>query len=361
MSKELSLDLPLMLRGTCFMSYRNVDLYESVKSYVKAAIYLLKESDSDSFLPDLPISRFIFRREEIEALPEYQECLLILKKDPVIFDQFNEMVGVGLAGSRSVPVETFMLHIPQLLGIYNELFEFNEVLFEMEYAKLEDTFYNDEITFEVIVPLQGPRFSEPVMLENNLEIVWVNSKNLKSVLDKGINGLDECWAIRTSYSLPKRIGDRKSNLEEEKENDAIRELTNESAERVIIALRVFCNFTYNYCHIYPATILHRATSLLFPRVRPFRIRYAPDYSFTSIYEKEFTEPFQKFWRMFGAQGVMDRRFIGVAARRFSFAHERYNWQDKIIDLLIAAEALFFCDQGEKSELSYRLCLRASFF
>jgi hypothetical protein len=65
--------------------------------------------------------------------------------------------------------------------------------------------------------------------------------------------------------------------------------------------------------------------------------------------------------MFGAKGVTDRRFIGIAARRFSFAHERYNWQDKIIDLLIAAEALFFCDQGEKSELTYRLCLRASFF
>jgi hypothetical protein len=357
------------------MNYHNLELHEKVKSYVKAAIqYITEAADLPSSQSEPITSRLIFLRKEFETLPEYQECLLTFKNHPAVFDQFNRLTGIGMAGSCSWPVETFMLHLPQLLGIHNEICEFNEAFFEEGYSKLEETFYSDEISFEVIAPLQGPKFNELIKLEDNLEICLVNVKDLTPIIDNdsikrkdkvNLLDLETCWAIRTSYRLPKILGhnedDREKRYEQDKENEEKREYTNEIVEQVVIALRLYSYYTDRFSDIYPATILHRARSLLFPQKKTFRIRYFPDFSFTWNYNSEFTKTFQKFWYSFRAKSVIERKFIGVAARRFSFAHERYNSQDKIVDLLIAAEALFLCDQGGIGELRYRLSLRAAFF
>jgi hypothetical protein len=58
------------------------------------------------------------------------------------------------------------------------------------------------------------------------------------------------------------------------------------------------------------------------------------------------------------------KFLGLAMRRISYAHERHRIEDKLIDLLIAAEALFLRDAGSETyrgELQYRLAQRAGFF
>lgn len=357
------------------MDRQNIELRESVKSYVKAAIKYAREvADAQSSDFEFTTSSLLFIRKDFDKIPEYQRCFQRFGKDPVVFGQFNQLTGVGFARSRSWPLETFMLHLPQLLGIHNEICEFNEAFFEEGYSKLEETFYNDEISFEVIAPLQGPKFSELIKLEDNLEICLVNVKDLTPIIDNdsikrkdkvNLLDLETCWAIRTSYKLPKILGDNEDDREkrnqQDKENEEKREHANEIVEQVVIALRLYSYYTNRFSDIYPATILHRARSLLFPQKKTFRIRYFPDFSFTWDYNSEFTTTFQEFWYSFRAKSVIERKFISVAARRFSFAHERYNSQDKIVDLLIAAEALFLCDQGGIGELRYRLSLRAAFF
>jgi hypothetical protein len=52
----------------------------------------------------------------------------------------------------------------------------------------------------------------------------------------------------------------------------------------------------------------------------------------------------------------------MALRRFSFSIERDRAEDRMVDLMIAAEALFLHDiGGERTELGYRLALRAAKF
>lgn len=341
------------------MMYQNIDLYKNVKSYVEAAIQHLQKSDVEAYLFSLQTSRFVFQGRELEVLSEYKECLLTFKKYPEIMCQFNQLTGVGIAASRSVTLETFMLHIPQLLGIHSELLEFNE------------TFYSNDIKFDVIVPLQGPRFSGSIKLEENLEICLVSSKDLRPINDKEITdnaeaqpSVETCWAIRTSYSLPKLLGEDVESQERKTQDDVNnkkRESANELVELVVIVLRLFSYLVCRFSSIYPVTMLHQARSLLYPQKKPFRIRYFPDFTITWGYDENFTKSFPEFWRTFRMKGVSDRKFIEVAAKRFSFAHERYNWEDKIVDLLIAAEALFLCDHDGKSELRYRLSLRAACF
>ncbi len=58
--------------------------------------------------------------------------------------------------------------------------------------------------------------------------------------------------------------------------------------------------------------------------------------------------------------VRRHKAISLAVRRFSMAHERNLPEDVILDLMIAAEAIFLSDL-DQLELSYRLALRAAFF
>jgi len=53
--------------------------------------------------------------------------------------------------------------------------------------------------------------------------------------------------------------------------------------------------------------------------------------------------------------------LANAICRFGFAHERYRIEDKIVDVLISAEALFLSSDTYTGEVKYRLSLRASLF
>lgn len=58
-----------------------------------------------------------------------------------------------------------------------------------------------------------------------------------------------------------------------------------------------------------------------------------------------------------SEGIEKRKFLDVAIRRFGYAHERPRLEDKIIDLIIGAEALFLSDYSKDSyfgEIRYRL-------
>jgi hypothetical protein len=62
--------------------------------------------------------------------------------------------------------------------------------------------------------------------------------------------------------------------------------------------------------------------------------------------------------------AMSTAVLANAVRRFSYACERDRPDDRLVDLMIAAESLFLGGEsgpGNRGELSYRLSLRAAFF
>jgi hypothetical protein len=57
-----------------------------------------------------------------------------------------------------------------------------------------------------------------------------------------------------------------------------------------------------------------------------------------------------------------KELLSQAIRRFGFAAERHRIDDKIADLMIAAESLFLGGNGKlEGEITYRLAVRAAFF
>src|SRR5262249_20185017 len=73
-------------------------------------------------------------------------------------------------------------------------------------------------------------------------------------------------------------------------------------------------------------------------------------------------PLQALWKAMSSRDAMRSRGLQMALRRLSYGRDRTRPEDQLVDLMIAAEALFLSDSStDRGELSYRLALRAARF
>jgi Apea-like HEPN len=85
---------------------------------------------------------------------------------------------------------------------------------------------------------------------------------------------------------------------------------------------------------------------------------------TSVFSTKQCEEVEEFYKALQEPRVVQHRGLVQAARRYGFAIESHREEDRIVDVMIAAEALFLSDAGsaqERGELKYRLSLRAAYF
>lgn len=73
---------------------------------------------------------------------------------------------------------------------------------------------------------------------------------------------------------------------------------------------------------------------------------------------EEVEKLTTFWRWFEDQDLQSRPGAALAIRRFGIAYERIRQEDRLLDEVIALEAMLL-DDGDRQELSYRLSLRSA--
>jgi hypothetical protein len=98
-------------------------------------------------------------------------------------------------------------------------------------------------------------------------------------------------------------------------------------------------------------------ALIGPSIRgglEWRMILAPTYELT----QDEVPQFANFWRKFAA--VKRWPSLDIAIRRFNTAYERGRLDDKLLDYMIAFEALFF-RKDERGELRNRLAVRAARF
>ena len=345
---------------------KNPELRKLIKAYAVAAIKLAA-GDMGSRLPsddwsDAPEFPFIFSEDKLKRLPEYEKCYKALESDSVIASQLDVMVGTSSRRERSQKAEGLMIRLPHL-GIYQNALKFNEEFFRREYQAFENNFYDKNLTCEVVVPLSGPVFLAPIKLSDELEICRVNERDLSLPLKSDVVSNDKSfssqsiWVIRTQYLLPKMVGDKAEHtLNDTERDEETRNRANETVEQILTCLRLS-----GVSNAYPQMIIHRTKPWLFPNTRRYPIKYFPTTQFSLKLDKNFNKTFLKFWKSFQKQAVNKHRFIALAAKRFSYAHERHDWEDRIIDLLIAAEAIFLSQAGSQGELKYRLKLHAAMF
>lgn len=169
---------------------RNPELHKTIKSYVAAAIDLVKREPDDRCLStdwtDAPGLLFVFSHEKLKRLPEYKKCREKLLSDTVIASQLDTMVGIHIFRSRSPEIEQLMVRLPSF-GINKNIIEFNDECFERKYSVFKSVFYDDKFNYELIVPLSCPVFKAPIKIDDTLEICPVDRSDL-SVLTNWVAG-----------------------------------------------------------------------------------------------------------------------------------------------------------------------------
>jgi hypothetical protein len=366
------------------MEYRNEVLYGAIKDYVSTATAFIKnrmkdndslsvENDKDFFFAGLSL------RSELSELAEYRLCLEVLLADQQIMGQLDVLVGTSSQSSRAPTAEGLMGRLLDL-SMPRGSQEFDQNYFEHEYAIFEEAFYGDYILYDVVAPLEGLLAHGSVELPSDFEISPFTNDDIapyytyNDKLERH-ESMGRPVAVRTKFRLPKVVkSDSDLSLEgldtetiekihaerlrKDEADRAEQSRLNERIEEVVNALRIFGAES-----VFHVGIVHRASRWfgndnIFPNPVQVAVR------FTTRAEAGWLSSFGKFWAGLQSDRMTGHKFLGLAMRRISYAHERHRIEDKLIDLLIAAEALFLRDTGSETyrgELQYRLAQRAGFF
>jgi hypothetical protein len=293
--------------------------------------------------------------EEVANTKEYSDFVRIISEDKWISPQIDTLVGSCLSRIRLGAKHLVLWLVNEFLS-NDGIKPFDIEKFNIAYLKIESELYANEIEFEKITPLCGLDIdTSEIRLSDDISIVRLDDSEILDFFNLGIKlGYDlggrefiytanEC-AIKMRFKLPKIIGEQQAEIPN---NDYF---TNKNEQAVIDALRV-----HKDGNIYPIATLTKSKS---------RLSGAGQYSFEAP-----VKPFMNSTYKLQAEEVgrfsliwVERNkahSISTGIRRFSQSAARDNDEDRMIDLMIAAEAIFLNDGN--GEMAYKLAHRASVF
>ncbi len=365
---------------------KNLALYTALFNYTKKVTDLLKEKTSKKGLPRYPKTIWVrqksamyFRsqinqpvwtipfleiKDNLKALEEYKVCEKILREAPVIANQLDTLVGsYALRVRREADSIINLILFHHFAKVH---LDFDAKLFESIYKKMEDELYDDYLIVERLTPLCGFKSTQKeIKLSKNISINKLDKDEIIHLLNRGIQlgaeffqGLYNVveFAIRVTIRSPKIIGNNNEIKNKNLENNLLH--SENHVRKIIEVLRCYKRGEMRLLGTYTFTrsIFYSGLSMTPFVVPSFLIRD------TFILNKKEVDKFKSFWFKLNDARVKNRQFLSIASKRFSQAISRDNEEDKIIDFLICAEALFLNDIGNiQGELKYRLAQRAANF
>jgi len=356
------------------MTASNERLHEAFRSYAMACLRLM--ADMGDSLPISYREEFEWEREPdgqftghqvflpewgrtVSGLrnafadtDEYRQLAEAAREDAVVSSQLDVMVGVERA-RMPTSLESLLYRFLAALLERQGGPDFDEYAFDLEYGRLEQSFYSDEVPWTAAMPLLGLTAPGRIILAPGLELRalsreelrWVNSSQEFS--DHGYPLMPPVIALVAAYNLRKIVGDRPTDT-----GSPVRETYlsyRQSLDRALAGLALL-----KHGHFRCPVILERSSSYLFPVSHHVR----PRSTFTSdgrleILEEERT----RLLGLYDSLGENSHPGVAKAIGRFVYGVDRKKEEDRLVDLMVGAESLFL--PKEKDELAFKLCLRAA--
>jgi hypothetical protein len=362
----------------------NVKFYETAKSYVITAIRLIvsflqqgeqvrfdivekNEIEQGQSYRTIHVYRPLFfelvdrHRKEFENLPEYQTCMKVMNSDPAIAKHKDSLVGTWNSRMRRTAEDYLDYLLMKQLPQDQEKIEFSPEIFDQAYCALERFFYSDTLMLKAFAPLHNFHSDvDHLDLGDNLQIRRITKREKEQLLDESrwypvmphFETLSLEYALELAYTTEKVLGQIPQAPVPPKE-----EKMNGTLGKLVTTLRLFkrgivwsnmIRTTSTYELPIPIGISHFSS--------PYKSLLGEQYSLT---ESEFKD-FREFWNAIKRIDLEGHAQLSIAIRRFNYAYERSNLEDKLIDFMVAFEALFF-KEGESGEFQHRLSVRVSRF
>ncbi len=370
------------------MAPRNSELRAAMMAYVSAAMHVLAEriqcgarviAVREEYWERQPGTDDFLRQErpqpmwdtlyspaiqELRTLHEYGACAAAIDADPIVSLQLGILVGVG--GIQSIySAELVMARTVLRILAEQDRPGFQEDLFDREYSALEQAFYEDRVPAEIIAPLTGFSMeAERIELEENLAITPLTEEERaryaelgEFVTDTHASGVPR-FAVRSNCRVPNLVGEHTPE-QEEKTKAFIEEVWRFDAQLRDLELVLGAYKAGRY------EMRRRDVSIHSWFQTDPGSSYAQMIPEGYALNEEEGGHLPAFWREVQSAGLehKKRRYIGVALRRLRYAAGRERMEDRLVDLVVAAEALFPGVAGKPSstELSYRLSTYAAGF
>jgi hypothetical protein len=300
-------------------------------------------------------------RKELEDLPEYQACLEIMASDPTISKQVNVLVGFFNSQYRRSAEDYLEYLIQRQFPLNIGRIEFNPVLFDSAYEILEHFLYNDNFVLIAMSPLHNFTAEDDCIdLDNDLCIRRIAVDEQEQLLNEfkwssviphfEVLGLRH--KVELKYQTEKIIGDMPNQAFQ-----IVDQTVKETIRKLVTALRLFKPGLIGHNVVRTVSASEEPVPLgITSFTTPYRQFLGDRYSLTKSEANEF----KRFWEMMSKIDVNAFPQLSMALSRFNYAYERDKLEDKLIDFMVAFEALFF-KEGESGEFRHKLSVRVSRF
>jgi hypothetical protein len=308
--------------------------------------------------------------EWLRSLPDYQRCVESLRSDLVVGPHLDRLVGTSWSSFRLEASYILRSLIYAMLDDEGHL-AFNEDRFHAKWQELVGFFGTDRIAFKMVAPLPYLVFpSFPLRLNNELVLDRLTDDEVTRCYQVGVLRPDSleypfiqgevAVGIRRTMFLPKLIrpGDKAPEPPDAgnegsfgnrppSKNDLV-------IKDVLSALRLF-----KHSQIHMAGLAIWTDSYWLRSGTSFQVHGQWPYVGNFKLSEDEVPHFLELWRLL-EEGAA--RF-GFSIHRFNLAFDRGLLVDRVVDLVIAAEALFLSDLDDKyrGELRFRFALRAAKF
>ncbi|MHC9510585.1 hypothetical protein [Kangiella sp. M94] len=344
------------------ISFNNIVVVPE-KEWIKSDDYIYQRVQTKKFLWDFSILKAYENAKQANTLT-YKTLVEELKKDTVISKQLESLVGTSASSTR-LELKTLMLwHTKEVLrGKSSELSISSEETLNA-YYKLEEFLYSEIIEITHLTPINSySQESNVFQLSDNLSIIKMTEEQILRLLESGVliypNNFDRSLVQPVRYAVQQKFTEKKylgSRCDDQAFLDLMGDQTQE-LNGIINSLRAFGKgeVTPISTFMYDSNIFNENFSHTFETP----VKRFPQNTLDFNLEEESN--FKQFWDSTNRVFLSDKpKFLSFAIRRFSQSITRDNYEDKIVDLMISAEAIFVgSEAGSRGALSYKVSHRAA--
>lgn len=368
---------------------RNPALYDALKLFTTEALHVLGKAVADgAVIPTATESAWrqegdenSFARRQvskpkywllvhkligtIESLATYQSAQSAIQADKLWNSHMDKLVGGGMS-SRRIGINAWLKGIPTQIMAKTHKFVLSDQHFDEQVNGFELMVNSPTIEYVRTTPLYGVTLQNNIWLSDQISFETLTDDKVLTLLDLGLITSDSFGigndfvnrpprtAIVTKFFMPKTVrGDVDTP---EPLNNAVFELWNRStiAETTAIELLTLILGT-------AITPIGSHTKALGATTGGSELQWnaiANSWAIASTnLTAEAANKFHQLWPIVSDDSKKSRHFLAIALRRFALATSRPALDDKLIDLMICAEALFLPDGN--AELTFRLAHRAA--
>jgi hypothetical protein len=312
-----------------------------------------------------------FSAEWLHSLPDYEQCVECLRSDEVVGPHLDRFLGTS-EGSRRLEAENIATRLIYAMLDDEGSLTFTSEKFHSKWRELADFFSADRIAYKTVAPLPylvAPTF--PLRLNDELVLDRLTEDEVTRCYQVGVirpNSLQfplvyggMAVGIRRTTLLPKLIrrGVEPLGLAEAEDEGSFGKRPplrgDLTIDDVLSAFRLFKHTQLRCPGLAIWTDAPWLAGTLHSRILgrwPYGLRF-------ELSEDEAPQLLE-LWHLLEEGGAVRFDFV---IRRFNLAFDRALLDDRIVDLVIAAEALFLGDLDDqfRGELRFRFALRAAKF